>query len=262
MELSEGRHIEMDAERARDLENILDNLYEHWRDVRKETIEQLGEREALKIIDFHGNNWIDIVRWISSKYKREEQMNVVGFQFSRLFKEVYWLQFLFHTGNYPTAYRNLRYILEMISQAYYIDTKYPTLTLDEQIRKTGELEESVFGWNIVSSTLGKVLNKTGDEIRASFKPLWDKLNRYAHPSAKQMDLVAEQDFAALVTDSFNETLARELLTVTDKVLDIVYAIVLKRFPKAISLAREYKFIDEWEECLPITISIIGNSSKV
>lgn len=246
----------MGAEKPRDLETILDNLYEQWREIRKETIERLGGKEALKIIDFHANNWIDIVKWISSEYKREEQMNIIGFQFFRLFKEVYWLQFLFHTGNYPTAYRNLRYILEMICQAYYVDSKYPTLSLDEQMEKTKDLEERVRAWDIVSGTLKKVLNKTDAEVRAGFKPLWDDLNRYAHPSVRQMDLVAEKDFAALVTDSFNENLAKALLEATDKVFDIVYAVVLKRFPKAIGLAQQYEFIHEWEECLPNTIGVI------
>jgi len=246
----------MGAEKARDLETILDNLYEQWREIRKETIERLGGKEALKIIDFHANNWIDIVKWISSEYKREEQMNIIGFQFFRLFKEVYRLQFLFHTGNYPTAYRNLRYILEMICQAYYVDSKYPTLSLDEQMEKTKDVEERVFGWSIVSSTLEKVLNKTVEEVRAGFKPLWDNLNRYAHPSVRQMDLVAQKDFAALVTDSFNETLARELLGVTDKVFDIAYAVVLRRFPKVITLVQQYEFIHEWKECLPNTIGVI------
>jgi len=246
----------MGAEKARDLETILDNLYEQWREIRKETIERLGGKEALKIIDFHANNWIDIVKWISSEYKREEQMNIIGFQFSRLFKEVYWLQFLFHTGNYPTAYRNLRYILEMISQAYCIAIRYPTLSLDEQIGKVKEIEKRIPSWNIVSNTLCKVLSRPEKEIQTQFRPLWDDLNKYAHPSARQMDFVAAQDFSALVTDSFNEGLARELLRVTDKVFDLVYATVLRRFPKAIRLVQRYEFINEWQECLPNTMSII------
>ena len=254
----------MNAKRTQDLENILDNLYEHWRDVRKETIEDLGEREALKIIDFHGNNWIDIVGWISSKYERPEQMNIVYLQFLRLLKELYWLQFLFHTGNYPTMCRNLRYILEMICQAYYIAIKYPNLTLDEQIEEARGLEERhIFGWNIVSRALCEVFSKSEELVRASFKPLWDDLNKYVHPSARQMDLVAEKDFPSLVTDSFNESLARKLLEETDQVFDIVYAIVLKNFPKAISLVQQYKFIDEWKEYLPNTITVIkGTSSRV
>jgi hypothetical protein len=246
----------MNANKVSDVENILDGLYEHWKQIRRETVQQLGEREALKIIDFHANNWIDVVRWVSSEYKREEQMNIVISQFSRLFKEVYWLQFLFHTGNYPTAYRNLRYILEMICQAYHVDSKHPTLSLDEQMEKTKDVEERVFGWSIVSTTLERVLSKTVEEVWAGFKPLWDDLNRYAHPSVRQMDLVAEKDFAALVTDSFNETLARELLQVTDKVFDVAYAVVLRKFPKVITLVQQYEFIHEWEECLPNTIDVL------
>ena len=246
----------MNRERAGNSGKYLDELYAHWGEIRKETIEQLGAREALKIVDFHGNNWIDVVRWVSSTYERQDQMNIVSFQLSRLFKEIYWLQFLFLAGNYSTAYRNLRWILELISQAYYVDAKYPTLSLDEQIEKTMEIEENVFGWNIVSSTLVKVLNRRGQQIQAFFGPLWRELNRHAHPSAKQMDLIAMEDFSALVTDSFNENLAKELLVATDRVFDIVYAVVLKRFPKAKSLVREYEFLDEWERCLPITMSII------
>lgn len=254
----------MNTKRTRDLEEILDNLYENWREIRKETIEGLGEREAAKIIDFHAQNWIDVTEWISSTYGRQGQMNIVYFQFFRLFKEIYWLQFLFHTGNYPTAYRNLRYILEINCQAYYIGTRYPDLTLDEQIEKARELEEKrIYGWKMVSSVLCKVFNKTEESVRVCFKPLWDDLNKYAHPSASQMDFAAERDFSGLVTDSFNESLARKLLEETDQVFDIVYAIVLTKFPKTISPVQQYKFIDEWEECLPNTISVIkGTSSRV
>jgi len=83
--------MKQDDERTKQLEDILDNLYENWREVRRETIAELGEAESLKIIGFHANNWIDITRWIGSKYERGEQMNIVSFQFSRCFKEIYWL---------------------------------------------------------------------------------------------------------------------------------------------------------------------------
>lgn len=135
--------MKQDDERAKKLENILDKLYENWREVRRETIAELGEAESLKVIDFHANNWIDITSWIGSKYERHEQMNIVSFQFSRCFKEIYWLQFLFYTGNYSTGYRNLRYVLEMMSQAYYVDPKYSNLNLDDQFVRAREIEEHI-----------------------------------------------------------------------------------------------------------------------
>lgn len=250
----------MTKRRIKDVENVLDKLYKHWEETRRETIAQLGENEALKIVNLHGNNWIDITSWISSKYHEDEQMNIVWFQFLRLLKEIYWLQFLFHTANYSTAYRNLRYIWEMMSQAYFIDLDNPKLDLDEQLEEARLIEERIYGWNIVMSTLCKALDLSDAEAETLFHPLWRELNKYAHPSAIQMDKVATEDFSGLITDSFNENLAKRLLEVNDIVFDIVYAIVFKKFNKAIERARNYKFIHEWEECLPITVSIIKGSS--
>ncbi len=247
----------MDKQRIKELETILDNLYQHWRETRRETIEYLGDGEALKIIDFHANNWIDIVGWVSHEYRKDEQMNIVYIHWLRLFKEIYWLQFLFYTGNYQTAYRNLRYVLEMLCQAYYIDAGHPDSTLDEQFewaRRTEE--EGIYGWRLVRSALCILVDKREEEIRILFKPLWDNLNRHVHPSVIQMDVIAEEDFAGLVTDSFSENLAKELQEVTDEVMDIICAMVLKRFPKAREHARNYEFIYEWEDCLPNTMQII------
>ena len=246
----------MKAKRIRKLENTLDGLYEHLKSIRKETITDLGNKDALHIIDFHANNWIDIIGWISSKYNREEQMNIVIFQFHRLFKEIYWLQFLFHNGNYPMVYRNLRYILELISQAYYIDSKYPDLSLDKQIEKTKEMEETIYGWNLVKSVLCEILNSNEQSIQSNFKPLWDHLNKYIHPSAKQMDIVATEDFSSLVTDSFNENIAIDVLRTTNEIFDTVNMIIFKKFSRIKELSLKYKFINEWEEYLPNTMNII------
>lgn len=246
----------MSARRFKNLEKSLDGLYETWNVVRKETMANLGEQTALHIIDFHGNNWIDITGWVSSKYSRAEQMNMVIFQFNRLFKEIHWLQFLFHNANYPMIYRNLRYILEMMAQAYYVDWKYPGLNLDEQMEKVREIEESIYGWPLIKNVLCKVLNFDEQDIEGKFKPLWTYLNKHAHPSAMQMDIVATQDFRSLVTDSFNDTLAKETLDAADQIFDFIYLLIFQKFPVIKELALEYKFINEWEEYLPNTISII------
>ncbi len=110
------------------IEKIIDGLYTHWKDVRRETIILLGKESSSHIADFHGNNWIDITSWIKSEYRKEEQYNIINFQFNTIFKETYWIQFLFYTANYTMIYRNLRYDLEMMTQAHYIDNKYPNLS--------------------------------------------------------------------------------------------------------------------------------------
>jgi len=246
----------MNTERIKKLENTLDKLYEHLKSVREETITHLGDKDALHIVDLHANNWIKIVGWISSNYDKEEQMNIVIFQFHRLFKEIYWLQLLFHYGNYPVIYRNLRYILELICQAYYIDSNYPSSSLDEQIRKTTEVEEKFYGWTLVKTVLGDILNSDEQYIQSKFKQLWNYLNKHVHPSVKQMDIVVTEDFSSLVTDSFNANLARDTLRATDEIFDIVNMIIFKKFPRIIEVGLKYKFINEWEQYLPNTVQIM------
>jgi len=240
-------------------EKSLEGLYETWESVRKETIAGLGEETALHIIDFHGNNWIDITGWISSKYSREEQMNIVIFQFTRLFKEIHWLQFLFHNANYPMIYRNLRYNLEMTAQAYYVDWKFPGLNLDEQMEMAAEIEEVTYGWKFVNTVLNQISNFDEQGVEGKLKSLWIYLNKHAHPSVKQMGIVAREDFASLMTDSFSETLAREALRAIDEIFDLIYMMIFKRFPKIKELALGYKFINEWEDYLPDTMSIIKSN---
>ncbi|MCH7555895.1 MAG: hypothetical protein IIB56_00390 [Planctomycetes bacterium] len=245
----------MSAQRDKKFEKSLDVLYETWKLVRSETIARLGKEDAVHIINFHGNNWIDITNWILSKYNREEQMNIVFIQFIRLFKEIYWLQFIFHNANYPMVYRNLRYVLEMIAQAYYVDCKYPILSLDEQIGKIMGMEKRIYGRKLVKAVLCPILNLDEKGFKEKFQPIWDYLNKHVHPSAKQMDIVVEEDFSSLVTDSFNENLARETLEVVDEIFDLIYVMVLEKFSRVKELVLEYKFINEWEKYLPNTVNI-------
>ena len=93
--MSEGNR-----EIAKIIEKI-DELYEHLKQLKVETISALGKKEALHIIDFHGNNWIDISRWIMTKYKEEVRNSLLFFYYCMVFKEIYWMQLLFLLCNYP-----------------------------------------------------------------------------------------------------------------------------------------------------------------
>jgi PAS domain-containing protein len=246
----------MSIRKGREIEKSLDRLYETWASVREETMQRLGDETALHLIDFHGNNWIDITSWITTKYSREKQLTITFFQFVRLFKELHWLQFLLNHANYPVIYRNLRYVLEMMSQAWYVESKYPNLHLNGQIEQIVEIEEKIFGWKLVRTVFSQVLGIDDKDAEGRLKPTWTLLNKHVHSSAKQMNIVAEEDFSSLVTDSFNDNLARATLTVADEVFDLVYALIFRRFPHITELALKSEFINEWEEHLPCTIRTI------
>lgn len=247
----------MDKDEIIEIRESLSKLCEPWDSITHETIEFLGKEAALHIVEYHGENWIDIAaEWIPAKYGQEEHNNIVFIQFLRLFKETIWLQFLFQTGNYNLVYRNLRYLLEMMAQASYVDWKYPDLNLDKQIEKTMEIEEQIYGWNLLKSVLCNILICNQASLDGKYKDIWNYLNKYVHPSAIQMNMVAEKDPSSLLIDSFNETIARDTLDIVDEVFEIIYLIIFSRFPKVTDLLLEDKFIDKWMIHSPNVIEYI------
>jgi hypothetical protein len=170
----------MASDRTEEIRDALDRLYAHLDDVQQDTRQKLVS-DALHIVDFHANNWIDILSWIRSKYTREEQMNIFMLHFLRIFKEIYWLELFLLNANYPMIHSNLRYIWEMICQAYYVDTHHAGLTLDEQVEEAKEIEEKkLYGWNIVQHVLCEVFGEC--DVESDFHPMWIRLCRHVHPS--------------------------------------------------------------------------------
>ena len=239
---------------------IFDSLYEHLNQIRSEGITFLGGKDAFHIIDFHGNNWIDIWKWITLEYKEESKNRVLFFFFSILYKEIYWLQYIFLNANYPIVYRNLRYIWEMFALGYYVEDNYSYLTLDEGMEKCLEVEEKgMFGWNMILTSFSKILKMPKSKIIKKFHPLWKFLNKNAHPSIIIFNEIMEEDFSALITDSFNEDLSRSTLFRSDIIFDLVYASMFKRFPKITKHALNFPFLEEWKNFMPITYNLVKNS---
>jgi hypothetical protein len=236
---------------------IKDSLWElcmPWESITHETIASLGKEDALHIMDYHVMNWIAIIKeWIPAKYSEEEQNSIIYMQFFTLFKETLWLQFLFQTGNYSLVYRNLRYLLEMMAQAHYVDLKYPNLVFDEQIEKTIEIEEKIYGWNLIKNVLCNVLNSNEKDLDEKYKETWTYLNKHVHASAKRMKMVDEIDPSSHFIDSYNETLARDTLKIVDMVFDMIYLIIFSRFPSIYDLLLQDEFENQWKIHSPDTI---------
>jgi hypothetical protein len=123
-----------------------------------------------------------------------------------------------------------------------------------------EMSYTRFDYNSVKSVMNQILNSDDKGFEEKFKLTWIYLNKHVHPSAKQMDMVAKEDFSSFVTDSFNQNLAKATLKVVNEIFDLVYVIVFKKFSRIKKLALGYKFISEWEEYLPNTMSIMKSVS--
>jgi hypothetical protein len=242
---------------TRDIEKVLDRLYQQWRGVRSETIFNLGEKEALFLVNFHFNNVIDITSWMGNRYPDRWRNSCISFDYCRFFKGLLWMNFYFIHGNYPAVYRDLRYFWESLSISYLIESKYPKLSIDDQmaVRRAWE-ERGPRAWSAVKKALSKALRKPPARIKGYFHPLWQQLCRHAHPSAVEMDKIATIDFSSLMVDSFNRELAEECMDTSNQVLDCIHVLIFDAFPLIIEDALRWKWLEEWRETMPWTYKLI------
>ncbi len=232
-----------------------ESLYRHLESVREEVVSELGKGISFHIVAFHGNTWIDINSWLLVEYRKEAQSNIVILEFQRLFKEIYWFQYVFLNCNYPLIYRNLRFVWELIYRAQYVLLHHNSSSLDDQLEHLASLEKRKYGWKIIEEVLRHLLLIDERQINNEIHPLWDDLNSHVHPSTSQMIRFLEKDPRSLVTDSFNRELALSTISVTDKVFDLIFASIFKQFRAISRHTSQYRKLDGWKHRLPYTFRV-------
>jgi hypothetical protein len=220
--------------------DLLGSIFVHWSQNAAETERVLGRDKAHFFVDIY-NDALDIQFAISDGYPKQELTSLVYADFMGVCKEIHWLQVMFLAGNYPLLLARLRFIWELIFRALYADTyqqqqetqrEPPGLTVDEK-HWWLESEERTLNWRTVVLPILHRLFKAKDakEIEQCFKPVWDALNCYVHPSGVlRYELIEESSL--LFRDAFDENLANKSLHYAKEVIELVWVAVLWRFPKA------------------------------
>ena len=220
--------------------DLLGSIFGHWRQNAAETERLLGGDKADFFVDIY-NDALDIQFAISDAYPKQELTSLVYADFMGVCKEIHWFHVMFLAGNYPLLLARLRFIWELIFRALYADTyeqqggthrEPPGLTVDEK-HWWLESKEKGLNWGSVILPILYKLFKAKDvkEIEECFKPVWDALNCYVHPSAVlRYELIDESSL--LFRDAFDENLANKSLYYAKEIFELVWLAVLWRFPKA------------------------------
>ena len=206
------------------------------KEIEQESILKLGQEHASHFVEL-ANDWIDISIAIGRTYTSDEiSQSLVSAYFLSLFKEVQWFQLHFLSGNYPLLGRGLRFAWELIYRAYYTDTytgeSPPGPSLGDKILWLQKRESKLRWDNCIRQMLGKVLPvvEQEQEVQEYYHALWKSLHKYAHPS---VDLVSRMmgKSSLLITDSFDETWAQEIIQDATEVFDLIWLAVISRFPR-------------------------------
>jgi hypothetical protein len=209
-----------------------------------ETAECLGAEAALLFVEFT-NDAIDISNALIDAYDPDERIqSLVHHDFHALHQRIVGMQLDFLAGRYEAVRRELRFTWESIYRASLADCfrklkpgdpNPPGPTVDD---KADWLANPALrlDWNTaILPVLRHVFPSwSEDEVKAEFKPVWDRLNTAAHPSGEWRESGVGES-ARHVWHHFDESQAREVLDDARAVFAVVFAAVLTQFPKTATI---------------------------
>jgi hypothetical protein len=214
-------------------------LYEHLKSIADETKASLGE-ETCGLFLFLYSDLVDVWGAIGDVYGSDTALtSLVAADLYALSKELLWLHRLWHWSAYPLVYRNLRVCWEMMFLAYHVDTfadrhpedaDPPGRNLDDKVdwlhrRCRRKLWDKIIGPLTAEFTSAEDLQ--------GYQQIWGALNKACH-STKQLRDKMVNDSSLFVKDAFDEAWARESLSVSGQVFELIWLIVPRRFPNCMS----------------------------
>jgi len=192
-------------------------------DVAEETRSKVGNRIA--VWSEHYIIWIDMIKPILKATSREEQLNsMLMARLLELNNELLWiLSNIIYHGAYHQVIRELRFVLDSMMQAYYLDTEHPDVDILCKLEIIKEIEKWAYGARLIERLPLQHKDRIGQ--------LYSSLSKYSHSSYKEMEISIRRGKVGFrVTPSFDEELFSLCESLTHQVMDAIYLAVLNQFP--------------------------------
>lgn len=211
-------------------DSLFAQLIKMAREIRKETEEEIPEKDYVTWVE-HYNNWIDLIRpFMSSLSEFEKYNGLLFFRFFELTKQLFWLHFSVLSGAYHQSIRELRYILESAIQAYYIDREHPEAMIGCKLEIIKEIDKLIGG---------RLIDRTDLEHKNELKVLYSDLSKYVHGSYEELrPTIEEGELDYRVTLAFNKELFYKCMEFTNRVMDAFFFVLLSSYPDIITKIRE------------------------
>lgn len=209
----------------------LDALEEEFRGIfeksKKECSDELEKIRQL-IMDMMSYCFDDYVEccFANGEFPLPEYYNsLVDKRFLELVRISSHILFLAYSGLYRNAFNDIRYALESIVQAFYIDTRHPNVDIDTKIEIMREIEDKR-EYHAV-----RLIDELEIDYKNRLKSEYKELSRIIHPSHKQIvttiiNLLKREGIPATVD-------CEEISRIYDsmrKMYDICFFLLIPYFP--------------------------------
>ena len=203
-------------------EDLLDFVRYMLEDVHKETKENTTKEEFCTWTE-HYTTWSDIIRPLLKIVSDNDRHNsMVFFRFLELQYNIMWIYICILFSRYHPAMRELRYSLESMVQAYYLDVEHPKANMQCKLEITKEIDKERFG---------SLLDRSDIVEKHRIKQLYSDLSKYVHSTYEELrPTIEEGKIWERITFGFEPDMFKKCVEMTNRVLDTMYLLTIMRFP--------------------------------
>jgi hypothetical protein len=191
----------------------------------------------------HYDNWICVIRPLARLLSQFDRSNsLVLFRFIEVNKTLLWLYICILFGAYHPAIRELRYMLESMVQAYYVDTEHSDSDMKCKLEIIKEIDRERFA---------ALMDRTSIPEKQEIRVLYSELSKYVHSTFEELISGTDDGIPFLVDRAalgFELETFKKSVEMTNRTLDAVYCIALARFPEVIEKIESRKlFLESLKE---------------
>lgn len=183
----------------------------------------------LRVWEEHFKNWVSITQPIIKLVPSSKKLkSLVFLRFFDVCHNVIWVGVCVFFGRYHSAVRELRYVLESMIQAYYVDCEHPEADLACKLEVVKEIDQEAFSCRVDGMEIPR---------KQEIKQLYHDLSIYVHSSyeelAPSIKRFSDASFSRQLLGQFDRNMFNKSVEATNRVMDVVYYVVFKRFPEII-----------------------------
>lgn len=237
-------------------EDLLDFVRYMLEDVHKETKENTTKEEFHTWTE-HYTTWSDIIKQLLKILSDNDRHNsMVFFRFLELQNNIMWIYICILFGRYHPAIRELRYVLESMAQAFYLDSEHPRTDMNCKLEITKEIDKESFA---------RLLDRLEIPEKQRIKSLYSDLSKYVHSTYEELRPTLEDGKVwERMTFGFEYDMFKKCVEMTNRVLDVVYFLTVMRFSLVIkeltSDALTLKSLEEHQSDL--TLAYLRSQSRI
>jgi hypothetical protein len=185
-----------------------------------------------------------LAQFLLASYEVEDKKQKASLTFFRLFSclcEFKWIRKCISENAYHQAIRELRFVLDSLIKAYYVDREHPDSDMQCKLEIVKEVED-LYG--------SRLIDRTDLEHGKALKKLYGELCKYVHSSYRELLSTRPRDSKKIANlefepDSEMENLCQDFVMRT---MDVVFLVALGMFPEILGPATKYSKIRElWLE---------------